>query len=217
MERENAIIIALAILVIITACVAVYVTGNGIKFEGESGGEGLNEALVGELDEEIKDEEKKVEENQKEEEIKEEPKVEEVKIEEQPKVEEPIKEQPKKVVGTPKKEVKAEQPKKVNAIEEIKMRMFAKQGGNPQQMLKPIPSSGMELPPGKVPGKLNPAFMSKIQKKSLKLQNSVLLITALKKMKLIPCYKHSVIFCSIVTCYHVMKLMNSKQGNLLNI
>ena len=135
----------------------------GIKFEGESGGEGLNEALVGELDEEIKDEEKKVEENQKEEEIKEEPKVEEVKIEEQPKVEEPIKEQPKKVVGTPKKEVKAEQPKKVNAIEEIKMRMFAKQGGNPQQMLKPIPSSGMELPPGKVPGKLNPDFMNKMQ------------------------------------------------------
>ena len=36
MERENAIIIVLAILVIITACVAVYVTGNGIKFEGES-------------------------------------------------------------------------------------------------------------------------------------------------------------------------------------
>ena len=36
MERENALIIALAILVIITACVAVYVTGNGIKFEGES-------------------------------------------------------------------------------------------------------------------------------------------------------------------------------------
>ena len=134
----------------------------GIKFEEEAGGEGLNEALVGEIDEEIKDEEKK-EENQKEEEIKEEPK-----IEEQPKIEEPInKEPPKKVVETPKKEeikkeIKVEQSKKINAIEEIKMRMFAKQG-NPQQMLKPIPSSGMEIPPGKVPGKLNPDFMNKMQ------------------------------------------------------
>ena len=131
----------------------------GIKFEGETGGEGLNEALVGELDDDIKDEEKK-EENQNEEEIKEEPKIIEAKIEEQPKIEEPInKEQPKKVVGTPKIENKSEQPKKINAIEEIKMRMFS----NQQQMLKPIPSSGMEFPPGKVPGKLNVDFMNKMQ------------------------------------------------------
>ena len=134
----------------------------GIKFEGETGGEGLNEALVG-IDDDIKDEDKKMEENQKEEEIKEEPN-----IEEQPKIEEPINKEPPKKVETPKKEEskkegKGEQPKKVNAIEEIKMRMFANKGGNPQQMLKPVPSSGMELPPGKIPGKLNPDFMNKMQ------------------------------------------------------
>ena len=48
----------------------------------------------------------------------------------------------------------------MNAIEEIKKKMFA----NKEGMLKPIPSTNNnDNPPGKIPGKLNPAFMSKIQ------------------------------------------------------
>ena len=45
--------------------------------------------------------------------------------------------------------------------------MFGNKQGdfNPQQMLKPIPKANNENPPGKVPGKLNPALMNMIQNK----------------------------------------------------
>ena len=131
----------------------------GIKFEGENGGEGLNdEAVVVELDDE-KDEQKKEEEPKKDEIL---PKDEQIK-EEEPKIEEAI--SPKKEV---KIENKVEHPKKMNAIEEIKMKMLQnRQGGgfNTQQMLKPIPSSNTENQPGKVPGKLNTDFMNRLQNK----------------------------------------------------
>ena len=138
----------------------------GIKFEEENGGELLNEAVVVEVDEENREEQKFEEEpqnleNQKEEEKNEEIKNEEIKKEEIKK-DEIKKEEIKK--EEPPKEIKGEQPKKVNAIEEIKKKMFAnKQGGgfNPQQMLKPIP----ENQPGKLPGKLNPALMNIMQNK----------------------------------------------------
>ena len=127
----------------------------GIKFEGENGGEGLNdEAVVVELDD---DEQKKEEEPKKDEIL---PKDDQIK--EEPKIEEEI--SPKKEVKT---EIKTDQPKKMNDFAS-KMQMFQnKQGGgfNPHQMLKPIPSSNTENQPGKVPGKLNPDFMSKLQNK----------------------------------------------------
>ena len=114
----------------------------GIKFEGE-GGEGLNdEAVVVEMDDDNKEEKEEIKEENK--------------------IEEPIKEEKKEE----KKDVKSEQPgpgKKVNAIEEIKMKMFGnKQGGGIPQ-LKPIPTNNTEGPQGKVPGKLNPDFMNKMQ------------------------------------------------------
>ena len=140
----------------------------GIKFEGENGGEGLNdEAMVEAIEDDNKEEPQKEElpkeEPKKEDIIKEEIKKEEIKKEEIKK-EEIKKEEPKMEV---KKENKVEPPKKMNAIEEIKMKMFAnKQGFNPQQMLKPIPtSSNTENPPGKIPGKLNTEFMNKFQNK----------------------------------------------------
>ena len=112
----------------------------GIKFEGECAGEGLNdEAVVVELDDDNK-EEKKEEEPQKEEENK-------------------IEESPIKTEETNKKEVK-EQPKKMNAIEEIKMKMYGNKdgaGANPPQMPKPN-----DNPQGKIPRKLNPEFMNKM-------------------------------------------------------
>ena len=122
----------------------------GIKFEGEYGGEGLNdEAVIVQMDDDNKDE-KKEEEPQKEEENK---------IEESPikKEESPIKKE-----EAIKKEVK-EQPKKMNAIEEIKMKMYGNKdgaGSNPHQMLKPN-----DTPQGKIPRKLNPEFMNKIKNK----------------------------------------------------
>ena len=127
----------------------------GIKFEGEGVGEGLNdEAVVVDLDDDIKDEKKDEEKGE---------------IKEEKKIEEQIKEvkeenkEVKEVKKEEKKEVKNEQqaPKKTNAIEEIKMKMFGnKQGGFPQ--LRPIPSNNNDAS-SKIPGKLNPAFMNKMQ------------------------------------------------------
>ena len=144
----------------------------GIKFEGEAGGEGLNdEAMVEAIDDDNKDEQIKEEpkEEVKKEEPKEEPKEE---LKEEPKEEpkkEIIKNEEVKKGVQPKVETKKEQPpKKMNAIEEMKMKMFAnKQGFNPQQMLKPIPGSTPTTnpPPKKLPGKLNSDFMNRLQNK----------------------------------------------------
>jgi len=149
----------------------------GIKFEGEAGGEGLNdEAMVEAIDDDNKDEQIKEEpkEEVKKEELKEEVKKEETKEEkkEEPKEakkEEIIKNEDIKKDVQSKVETKKEQPpKKMNAIEEIKMKMFAnKQGFNPHQMLKPISGSNPTTnpPPQKVPGKLNTDFMNRLQNK----------------------------------------------------
>ena len=133
----------------------------GIKFEGEAGGEGLNdEAMVEAIDDDNKDEQ-----------VKEEPKEEEIKKEEPKEIkkEEIIKNEEVKKDAQPKVETKKEQPpKKMNAIEEIKMKMFAnKQGFNPHLMLKPISGANATTnpPPQKVPGKLNSDFMNRLQNK----------------------------------------------------
>ena len=124
----------------------------GIKFEGENGGEGLNdEAVVEGIEDDNKEEEIQKEELPKD----------EIKIEEKNKKVEPKKEEIKKEFKQP------EPGKKINPIDEIKMKMFGNKQGdfNPQQMLKPIPKANNENPPGKVPGKLNPALMNMIQNK----------------------------------------------------
>ena len=144
----------------------------GIKFEGETGGEGLNdEAMVEAIDDDNKDEQIKEEpkEEVKKEEPKEEPKEEKKEEKTEEKEEEIIKNEEVKKDVQPKVETKKEQPpKKMNAIEEIKMKMFAnKQGFNPHQMLKPISGSNpiSNQPPQKVPGKLNTDFMNRLQNK----------------------------------------------------
>ena len=150
----------------------------GIKFEGEGGGEGLNdEAVVVELDddnkEELKDDIKEVEEPVPVKEEKKEVKVEPPKKEEKReiKVEPPKKEEKKDIKVEPpkkeeKKDVKVEPPKKINAIEEIKMKMFGnKQGGAFMPQLKPVPTNNTENTPAKLPGRLNPALMNKLQNK----------------------------------------------------
>ena len=137
----------------------------GIKFEGEGEGEGLNdEAVVVDLDDDIKDEKKDEEKAEIKEENKIEEQIKEAK-EENKEVKKEENKEVKEVKKEEKKEVKNEQQttKKNNAIEEIKMKMFGnKQGGLPQ--LRPIPSNNTEAST-KVPGKLNPAFMNKMQNK----------------------------------------------------
>ena len=95
----------------------------GIKFEGEGEGEGLNdEAIVVDANDEENKEEAKKEEDVKKEEVKKEEDVkkEEVKKEEDVKKEEIKKEEIKK------EEIKKEgPPKKLNNIEEIKKQLFS--------------------------------------------------------------------------------------------